>query len=73
MQGNKSPSKGRQFTAAIILWAVRRHLQFPISYRDLERMLEDRGITVDHTTLFRWLCCTDRLVNALSPPPLPVV
>src|SRR3712207_48610 len=53
--GNKNPFKGRQLTAEIILWAVRWYLQFPISYRDLERMFSDRGIQVDHTTLFRWL------------------
>src|SRR3712207_5623255 len=47
--------KGRQFTADIILWAVRWYLMFPISYRDLELMLQDRGVTVDHTTLFRWI------------------
>ena len=35
----------------MILWAVRWYLQFPISYRDLERMLADRGVVVDHTTL----------------------
>jgi transposase, IS6 family len=51
----KNPFKGRQFTAEIILWAVRWYLQFPISYRDLERMLSDRGVQVDHTTLFRWI------------------
>ncbi len=28
---------------------------FPISYRDLELMLQDRGVTVDHTTIFRWI------------------
>ena len=28
---------------------------FPISYRDLERMLQDRGVAVDHTTIFRWI------------------
>jgi transposase-like protein len=54
-QDNKNPFKGRQFTAEIILWAVRWYLQFPISYRDLERMLADRGVQVDHTTLFRWI------------------
>src|SRR3982750_3577229 len=47
--------KGRQFTAEVILWAVRWYLMFPISYRDLELMLQDRGVTVDHTTLFRWI------------------
>jgi transposase-like protein len=53
--GKKNPFKGRQFTAEIILWAVRWYLQFRISYRDLERMFFDRGIQVDHTTLFRWI------------------
>src|SRR3954471_12000994 len=28
---------------------------FPISYRDLELMLQDRGVSVDHTTIFRWI------------------
>ncbi len=54
-QNNKNPFKGRQFTAEVILWALRWYLQFPISYRDLERMLLDRGVQVDHTTLFRWI------------------
>ena len=44
---------GRHFTADVILWAVRWYLQFPISYRDLERMLADRGVLVDHTTVSR--------------------
>src|SRR5215218_3369350 len=43
--------KGRQFTAEVILWAVRWYLMFPISYRDLELLLQDRGVTVDHTTI----------------------
>ena len=47
--------KGRQFTADVILWAVRWYLMFPISYRDLELMLRDRGVEVAHTTLFRWI------------------
>src|SRR3982751_4457431 len=47
--------KGRQFTAEVILWAVRWYLMFPISDRDLELMLQDRGVAVDHTTIFRWI------------------
>jgi IS6 family transposase len=31
------------------------YLQFPISYRDLELMLRDRGVSVDHTTIYRWI------------------
>jgi transposase-like protein len=34
---------------------VRWSLQFPVSYRDLERMLADRGVAVDHTTMYRWV------------------
>jgi len=47
--------KGRHFTAGVILWALRWYLAFPISYRDLAAMLSDRGVMVDHTTLFRWV------------------
>jgi transposase-like protein len=46
--------KGRQFTAEVILWAVRWYLMFPVSYRDPELMLADRGVEVAHTTVFRW-------------------
>jgi hypothetical protein len=45
MQGNKNPFEGRQFTAEIILWAVRWYLQFPISYRDLACMLPIEACT----------------------------
>src|SRR3954453_2496572 len=47
--------RGFRFPAEVILWAVRWYLQFPISYRDLEAMLADRGVEVDHTTLYRWI------------------
>lgn len=47
--------KGRHFTAEVILWAVRWYLMFPVSYRDLELMLADRGVTVDHSTICRWI------------------
>jgi IS6 family transposase len=47
--------KGRQFMGETILWAVRWYLMFPVSYRDLELMLQDRGVAVDHSTIFRWI------------------
>jgi transposase-like protein len=47
--------KGRQFTGEVILWAARWYLMFPVSYRALELMLEDRGVNVDHTTIYRWI------------------
>jgi transposase, IS6 family len=54
-QNDKNPFRGRRFTAEIILWAVRWRLPFPISYRDHERRVADRGVQVDHTTLFGWI------------------
>jgi transposase, IS6 family len=47
--------RGFRFPTEVILWAVRWYLQFPVSYRDLERMLADRGAVVDHTTMYRWV------------------
>ncbi|MFC1460799.1 IS6 family transposase [Microvirga arabica] len=67
---NKNPFKGRQFTAEIILWAVRWYLQFPISYRDLECMLADRGVQVDHTTVFRWIQAYAPELNKRTRPHL---
>jgi transposase, IS6 family len=53
--GQDESFKGRHFTSGVILWALRWYLAFPISYRDLAAMLSDRGVVVDHTTLFRWV------------------
>jgi transposase, IS6 family len=53
--GSGPTFKGRQFASEVILWAVRWYLMFPISYRDLELMLRDRGVAADHTTIFRWI------------------
>src|SRR3546814_5478595 len=43
------------FTGEVILWAVRWYCRYGISYRDLEEMLSERGIDVDHTTIYRWV------------------
>ena len=52
---NARAFRGFRFPAEVILWAVRWYLRFPVSYRDLELMLADRGVAVDHTTVFRWI------------------
>ena len=44
----------RHFAGEIILWAVRWYCRYGISYRELEEMMGERGVTVDHTTLYRW-------------------
>ena len=46
--------KGRHFEGQIILWAVRWYCKYGVSCRELEEMLEEGGVTVDHTTIYRW-------------------
>jgi transposase-like protein len=47
--------KGTQFEKEIILWGVRWYVAYPISYRQLEEMMGERGVAVDHSTLNRWV------------------
>ena len=48
--------------------AVRWYLRYGLSYRDLEELLAERGIEVDHVTVFRWVqCFTPLLVDAARP------
>ena len=46
---------GFRFPPEVILLAVRWYLRFGLSYRDLEELLAERGVTVYHVTLFRWV------------------
>jgi transposase-like protein len=47
--------KGSHFEREIILWGVRWYVAYSISYRQLEEMMEERGVAVDHATLNRWV------------------
>lgn len=47
--------KGRHFQKDIILVAVGYYFRFSLSYRDIVELLRDRGITVHHTTVMRWV------------------
>lgn len=47
--------KGSQFEREIILWGIRWYVAYPISYRQLEEMMGERGVAVDHSTLNRWV------------------
>jgi IS6 family transposase len=49
------PFKWRHFQADIILLCVRWYLRYALSCRDLEEMMAERGLCVDHTTIFRWV------------------
>jgi transposase-like protein len=35
--------------------AVRWYLRYGLSYRDVEELLAERGITIDHVTVYRWM------------------
>ena len=55
MVNPKAPFKGRHFQSDIILLNVRWYCRYSLSYRDLEEMMAERGVTVDHTTIYRWV------------------
>ncbi|MEO8767312.1 MAG: IS6 family transposase [Nitrosospira sp.] len=50
-----SDFKWRHFRGEIILSGVRWYCKYGISYRDLVEMMLERGLEVDHTTLYRWV------------------
>ncbi len=59
---------GFRFPPEVILLAVRWYLRYGLSYRDVEELLAERGIEVDHVTLFRWVQrFTPLLVDAARP------
>jgi IS6 family transposase len=52
---NSSPFKWRHFEPTIILLCVRWYCRYQLSYRDIEEMMRERGLDVDHSTVFRWV------------------
>lgn len=51
----RDPFKGHRFPKDVILLAVRWYCRFPLSYRDVRDLLEERGIPVDAATIWRWV------------------
>jgi transposase-like protein len=47
--------KWRQFEPQLILMAVGWYLRFSLSYRDVEELLQERGMSADHVTVWRWV------------------
>ena len=47
--------KGSHFERDVILWGVRWYVAYPLSYRQIEEMMQERGVEVDHSTLHRWV------------------
>jgi hypothetical protein len=51
----KSAFAGFHFPVEVIVVAVRWYLRFNLSYRDVEELLVERGVEVDHVTVYRWV------------------
>ena len=51
----KAPFKWRHYQSEIILQCVRWYLSYPLSYRQVVEMVNERGLEIHHTTLFRWV------------------
>ena len=47
--------RGRHFRDEIIVLCVRWYLRYPLRYRNLEEMMAERGLSVDHSTIARWV------------------
>ena len=56
--------KGAHYPKSVILFAVFFYLRHPVSYRDLEEIMEERGVDVDHATLNRWVVNYPPLIAA---------
>jgi transposase, IS6 family len=69
----RSAFAGFRFPADVIVLAVRWYLRFGLSYRDVEELLTERGVEVDHLTVDRWvLRVTPLLADAANPCRHPV-
>src|SRR3954464_6102108 len=59
---------GFRFPTEVIVVAVRWYLRYGLSYRDVEELLAERGVEVDHVTVYRWvLRFTPLLAEAARP------
>lgn len=47
--------KGAHFPKSVILYAVCFYVRYAVSYRDLEEIMAERGVVLDHATLNRWV------------------
>jgi transposase, IS6 family len=55
--------RGRHFRSEVIILCLRWYLRYPLSYRDLEEMMTERGLSVDHSTVARWVLHYGSILN----------
>ena len=59
---------GYRFPREVIAVAVRWYLRYGLSYRDVEELLAERGIEVDHVTIYRWVqTFTSQFIDSARP------
>ena len=58
--------KGSHYPRSVILYAVFFYVRYAVSYRDLEEIMADRGVEVDHATLNRWVIKFSPLIATVS-------
>jgi putative transposase len=58
--------KGMRFPNDVILVCIRWYAAYPLSYRHLEQMMEERGVSVDHSTSNRWAVLFLQVIEMLS-------
>jgi transposase-like protein len=65
---SSSSFAGFRFPPEVIVVAVRWYLRYGLSYRDVEELLAERGVDVDHVTIYRWVQrFTPLLIDAARP------
>jgi len=65
--------KGVHYPKDVILYAVFFYVRYGVSYRDLEEILAERGVTVDHATLNRWVVRYSPLIALAAKSRKPTV
>jgi transposase-like protein len=66
--GTTSVFAGFRFPPEVISVAVRWYLRYGLSYRDVEELLAERGVTVDHVSVYRWCSVSPRTVEQWRTP-----
>jgi len=65
---SSSAPAGYRFPREVIAVAVRWYLRYGLSYWDVEELLAERGIVVDHVTIYRWVqTFTSEFIGAARP------
>ena len=58
--------KGMRFPIDVILVCIRWYAAYPLSYRHIEEMMEERGVLVDHSSINRWAISFLQLIEKMA-------